>query len=152
MVGRSCQQAKCLSLSWQGGSNCFATICSPSRPVLATPGDSLSYDDQQLFGSHSGQRRPQQVNICAFQPTLGGNRCMQRPRYGEAAYPLLACERRDTSYHSPFPEVRSDSRSDRNNGDQSGLGRDLCGPRDPKGRGLQRNGAIKGSMGGERGR
>ena len=57
---------------------------------------------------------------------------------------------RDTSYHSPFPEVRSDSRSDRNNGDQSGLGRDLCGPRDPKGRGLQRNGAIKGSMGGER--
>ena len=71
--------------------------------------------------------------------------------HAEAKISILACEKRDSRYHSPFPEVRSDSRSDRNNGDQPGLGRDLCGPRDPKGRGLQRNGAIKGSMGGERG-
>ena len=117
--------------------------------MLATPQDSLSYDDQQLFGEPLWPEAPTTSKHLLPSDHFGAATVACRGR-DTGKLPILACERRDTSYHSPFPEVRSDSRSDRNNGDQSGLGRDLCGPRDPKGRGLQRNGAIKGSMGGER--
>ena len=81
---------------------------------------------------------------------------MPWPRYGGGSPDILACESTDSSYHSPFPEVGpiagriADPNNDRNNADQPGPEGGICAT---LGIGLrQKNGAIKGGMGGGRGR
>ena len=72
VVGRSCQQAKCLSPSLQGGSNCFPTICS----LLASVGHPCRLSKPRWPATvwraslARGTLVPQQVNIFAFQPTV----------------------------------------------------------------------------------
>ena len=121
---------------------------------LTTPGDSLvsdgmtsKYSDGRPLWTTNKHRR----HICsglqsAFVP---------RPRYGGGSPDILACESTDSSYHSPFPEVgpiagRIADPNDRNNADQPGPGGGICATLGIRLR--QKNGAIKGGMGGGRGR